>query len=505
MLRVQVKLRAHICNIYVKHTNAWIEKVVRLHTTDESDRSTQEGTMASQEEYDVVVVGGGAAGIAAALAAAQQGRKTVLIEAGPGVGGELVSGLPVDSCVNARGEWIAGGVATQLFDACAALGGYIGPVFDWRTMYAVCVDPELFRLAIISTLSKAGVTLRLYTSVVEVVTVADTVRGVITLAKGERKLIIGDAFVDCSGDGVLAVLAGSPFEKGGEKGELQPVSLVFRIGNVDFERYLNFVKDNPEEFTLGENPIIGKTPAECAVEAYRSGLPHVALSSTGSLLGGAIESGEMFPSTFVFTWPTSLARREVGLNTTRVAGIDATNAAELSAVLTTLSEQVLTCLRFCKTRLPGFEDSYLSSVASHVGTRETRRIMGEYVLTVDDVVHGRKREDGIAKGSHHVDVHGAGVDQLRIPIDNGGSYDIPFATLIPLGLANVLIAGRCISSTREANGSARVMGVCLSTGQAAGVAAAEVSRLSLKDVRDIDVVELRDRLRSVGAVLEGTA
>jgi glycine/D-amino acid oxidase-like deaminating enzyme len=462
--------------------------------------------VASYERFDVVVVGAGAAGVAAALAAAKSGMRVALVDAGPGVGGELVSGLPIDACVNPRGEWIVGGAPRQLFEACAKLGGYIGPVADGRLMYAVCFDPELMRLAIIDELARAGVVLRLYSPVTDVVHDDEgRVEAVICLARGRSTVLAASTFIDCSGDGDVAVMAGASSEHGGDNGALQPVSLIYRVANVDFDAYLTFLRDHPEEFLLAESPAFSDSPAQCAQIVYDAGLPHMALSAGGSLLGGAIERGEMFPSTFIFTWPTSVARREVGVNTTRVAGVDGVRSRDLSAALSQLGGQVSTSLRFCRNYLPGFADAQLSGLAPRVGIRETRRIVGEATLDVDDVLQAKKRDDGVAKGCHHVDVHGSGTAQQRVPVAGGGSYDIPYGCLIPRGLSNVLMAGRCLSSTREANGSARVMGTCMATGQAAGLAAAETVARSLPDVRELPVQDLRARLRETGAVIDGTA
>jgi len=458
----------------------------------------------SHRHYDVVVVGGGAAGIAAALGAAKNGARTLLIERAPFVGGELLSGLPIDGCLNARGEWIVGGVTRELLDACAPLGGYIGEVFDWRLNYGVCFDPEIIKLVIIEALAKQNVTLLLQTFAESVVMRADSVSGIVVRNKSGRHLVTARQFVDCSGDGDIAVWAGAPWEKGSAQGELQPVSLVFRMGNVNYGQYLTFMRDNPEQFTLAENPVIEKTPAECAAAVQEKGLPFCVLDARSSLLGSAIEKGEMFPSTGIFMWPTSLVRREVGLNATRLAGIDATDAGALSGALATLTQQVEMCRRFLVERAPGFGDAHLSGVAPRIGVRETRRVLGEYVLTGDDVLQGRKFEDGIAKGSHHIDLHGSGKDQQRIPVQDGRSYDIPYRALIPRNLRNLLVAGRCFSSTREANGSARVMGPCLSMGEAAGTAAALCTALGIEDVRALNTDNLRRQLKAQGAIVDGT-
>ncbi len=454
--------------------------------------------------YDVVVVGAGSAGVTAALAAARNGARTLLLESGPMVGGELISGLPIDGALNARGEWIVGGIMRDLLEKSGELGGYVGPVFDWRLNWGVCFDPEILKIVLIEELAKQGVTTLLYTLAEDVVMKDNRLEGIIAVNKNGRTLITADVFIDCSGDGDLAITAGADFKQGGAAGETQPVSLVFRLGNVDYTEYLSFMRDNPDQFILAENPIITRSRAECAAAVADEGLPFSVLDASGKLMNAAIEEGRMFETTAVYMWPTSLQRREVGLNTTRVAKIDATNMDALSTALSTLTTQVRQCTTFLQNDIPGFGDSHISGVAPRVGIRETRRIVGEYELSTDDVLEGRKSDHGIAKGAHHVDLHGSGRDQERIPVRDGRSYDIPFECLIPKRLSNVLVAGRCFSSSREANGSARVMGPCMAMGEAAGTAAVMMTSNGSRDTRDVSVADLRDNLKAHGAIVDGT-
>lgn len=228
------------------------------------------------------------------------------------------------------------------------------------------------------------------------------------------------------------------------------------------------------------------------------------LAPNGPLLTNAIASGEMFPTALIMIQPTSAARREVCINATRVANLNALNTRALSGAMIDLLNQVETCVRFLKKNVPGFENAQLSAVAPRVGVRETRRILGEYVLTGDDVASGRKFADGVAKGCHHIDIHQDGSKQVRIPIASGGSYDIPFRSLLPLGLRNVLVAGRCLSADRAAQGSARVMGGCLAMGQATGTAAAMYAAEKLDDMRRLEIGRMRDRLKQQGAIIDGT-
>lgn len=453
---------------------------------------------------DVMVVGSGPAGVAAACAAADNGANVTLVEAHPFPGGELVSGLPVDGCLNARGEWLVGGPAQALFQGCRRRGGYIGPLFDWRLNWGVCIDPVAMRLAIVEELTYRRVRLMLG-SIVHGAAVRDRCITTIDVVQRQGRVqLAADVFVDTSGDGALAVLAGAEYEQP-EADALQPVSLTFRVGNVDMPTLMTFIRDHPEEFMLAESPVIAKSPAECARALYDAGLPFVPLSAKGRVLGEAIAIGAVAPCTAVFMWPTSLARREVGLNMTRLAGIDATDNAAWSAALPELARQVEKGVAFLRASVPGFADAVLADTAYNVGIRETRRISGEAVLSDAAVREARRCDDGIARGAHHIDIHSSGTVQTRIPVRGGGSYDIPFGCLIPCGFRNLLVAGRCLSSTRPANGSCRVMGTCLATGQAAGTAAGMLAVEQIPDPRQLDVAVLRARLKAQGAVLDGAA
>lgn len=457
------------------------------------------------DHYDVIIIGAGPTGVTAALGAARHGASVLLIESGPTIGGNATSGLPILGCCNSRGQWVVGGAARRLFDACDRLDGYIGAICDWRTLYGVCVSPDILRLVMTEQLAAAGVRLLLYSFVEAVTTDGGQVVSLAVFNKKGVRHVRGRFIVDTSGDADVAAMAGASFDHGGENGEFQPVSLVFRLSHVDFDAALSFVRDHPEEVLLAENPVFNKTPVEAARALYDAGYPYFALAAKGKLLGAAINAERMFPCTAVFMWPTSMRLREIGLNTTRVANIDATDPANLSSVLTVLSQQVMTAVRFMKREVPGFADAELAGVAPQIGVRETRRIIGEYELQTSDVLEGRKFDDGIAKGAHHVDIHGAGTYQKRIPVKDGQSYDIPYGCLIPKGLGNLLVAGRSLSSTREANGSARVMGTCMATGEAAGTAAALAVRERIGDARAIPIALLRQTLETQGAILQGTA
>ena len=162
------------------------------------------------------------------------------------------------------------------------------------------------------------------------------------------------------------------------------------------------------------------------------------------------------------------------MNVTRIAGIDCSHDPAVSETLPLLAEQVACTAAFFRQEVPGFAGASISHIFHKCGVRESGRIDGEAVLRQDDVISAASFSDAVAQGCHHVDIHGSGTAQVRIPVRDGLAYDIPRGALCPKGLKNVFAAGRCISSDRGANGSARVMGTCISTGQAAARLAAEV-------------------------------
>lgn len=464
-------------------------------------------TATATRDHDVVVLGAGASGIAAAIATARAGLRTLLVDAGPMPGGELISGMAIDGALNGQGEWILGGVGRDILAECERLGGYIGPLNDHRLIWYVCLDPEVMKLAIVRTLARAGVELMLHTTATHVSREGNRVTALHVRNKQGLLSLRAPYFLDCSGDADIVKAAGGKVLKGGASGELQPVSLMFRMAGVDTQQLLAFQREHVESFALGESDAIrrGRSDPELAQAAIAQGEPSVFIKGNGPILSDAIARGEMYPTALIMIQPTSRQRREVCLNTTRVGGIDGTQTSDVSKSLTTLTDQVWQCSEFMRKNIAGFGNAVFSGIATRVGIRETVRVEGLRTLSEDDVLQARKFDDGVAKGSHHVDIHQSGTGQVRIPVKDGGSYDIPWGCLVPAGVANVAVAGRILSADRGAHGSARVMGPCLGMGQAIGTAAAMLhARRGSQGFADVEVGDLRARLRADGAVLDGT-
>lgn len=459
--------------------------------------------LTDDKKNKVLVVGGGIAGISAALSAAKRGAHVLLISSEGNVGGDACTGMPILGTYSSGGEKCVGGILDELLEICKQIsGGYIGPVCDFRTVYGLCVNPEAMRLAILLLLKKYNVDLLLNSIVSDVEANNGTVKAVnVVCGNGEKRIIECRNIIDATGSGNIVKMVGGKVLYGDENGNMQPVSLIFRMAGVSFKCLLEFIKEHPEEALLAENPVLEKDRKKAAQLLYQNGFPYVALSAGGQLLGKAITTSEMYPCTAMFMTPSLMQTGEICINSTRIANLNALEPDIASKAVLDLAEQLKTAIRFLNQRVPGFENAVLSSVASRLGVRETGRIVGEYELKQDDVIHGEKFSSAIGQGTHHVDIHGAGVSQVRIPVENGAAYDIPFECLLPQGVKNVIVAGRCISSDRGANGSVRVMGSCMVTGQAAGLASAIATEQGIEDFRDIDIEHLRENLREQGVIL----
>ncbi|MGC9317859.1 MAG: FAD-dependent oxidoreductase [Armatimonadota bacterium] len=412
-------------------------------------------------EAEVVVVGGGPGGLCAAVAAAEEGADTLLIERYGFLGGMATAGL-----VNPFMTWHAGGtpIIRGLFERIIERlddhGGWAGP------RQGSAFDVELFKLVADDLCAEAGVRLRLHTMLADAESQDGRVSRIATLSKSGLQQIGGQVFIDATGDGDLAAWAGAEVEIGREEdGLCQPMTLCFRMVNVDLER----------------------VPPRAEIT---------------KLYDAAKQRGEIDnPRENVLFFFTT-HENEVHFNTTRIVKHDATDAEDMTDAELEGRRQVREMVRFLVREVPGFEDAWLQEIAPQIGVRESRRVRGDYVLTTEDVLAARKFDDGVARGSYCVDIHnpaGTGTVIRRLP--PGESYDIPYRCLTPRGLDNLLIAARCVSCDHGAHSSLRVMPIVMAIGEAAGCAA----RMALEagNVRGVAAGELRRRLHERGASIHG--
>lgn len=451
----------------------------------------------------VVVVGGGTAGTVAAVAAGRLGTRTILVESAGCLGGTSTSGL-MNSYVtfhDSKERQAVRGIAQEIVDRLSGMGYCIGHIPDrigecyTKTLF----DSEALKYILMQMVLDAGVEILLHTYFVDAAVTEDgRVKGIIVENKSGRQLIIGDTFVDATGDGDVAVAAGALYEKESRE-ELQPITLMFRIGNVDMSEFLNYVREHPAEFGVARG-LEDMEREEIGTLDLRHFLPFTSsIDPNGPLVGVSPEQ------TWFVISKRDMERGCVSVNSTRVDNADGTDAKDLTRAEIIARRQAVGLVDLFRRTLPGFERSYLLETASQIGVRETRRIVGDYIITREDILQARVFEDRIAKGCTPIDLHGgakSGGKNFWVKTEETGIewYDIPYRCLLPRGIENLLVAGRCISSTHEAQAAVRMMPVCMATGQAAGTAAALSVQRGVEP-RKLDIHLLQDKLAKAGQII----
>ena len=453
------------------------------------------------EEVDVVVAGGGLTGVIAAISAARNGAKTLLVESNGFLGGIAALGIPIQGFHDDSNKQIVGGIPWEFIERLIKEGASPGPFFFDSEECAggslIKYDHFKLRNIVSDMVSEAGVTLLLHTMAVAPIQDGNKIRGIVIESKSGRQAILTKAVIDTSGDGDIAAHAGAEFEKGNAQGFLQPVTVIFRISNVDMREFLGDVDKHPEKYLL-------KDPNPNYWEKYRKG-ERKGINGLKKLCEEAKVRGDYDMPNPLVAIACLPQEGEVIVNMAHVKLVDVTDTKDLTKAEITGNNYVWKTMNFLRKYVKGFKNARVSDVAPFIGIRETRRIIGEYTLNENDMLACKKFGDRIARGARGVDIHDPTPDSsqscrsmyMRFP----KGYYIPYRCLVPKKLENILVAGRCISVSYRAFGSTRVMAQCMATGQAAGTAAA----LSIKEnstVRKINIDKLQDRLRKDKAIID---
>lgn len=437
-------------------------------------------------ESDVLVVGGGLAGLGAALGAAWAGAKVILAERYGFLGGNATAALvmpftasytehPTQEQLAATtlfptdhgpGEPVVTGVYRKLINRLVKSGGVIPP--SLKTGYMIPFDPEIFKLVMLELMDEAGVHILLHALASD--TVGDQgERGVVFETKSGPIVIKAQVIVDCTGDGDVAARAGARYEIGRDQdGLVQPMTLMFRMAEFEREAFKVYVKEHPDQW--------------------------YGVHGLWDLIRKATDAGELELQREDILFFATPHEREVIVNSTRVTRMLGIDVWDLTYAEWESRRQMRQITAFLRRYVPGFEKAYIAQSGVHIGVRETRRILGDYQLTTDDVLSARKFPDVIARCAYPIDIHnpeGKGTKFKRLP--PGEAYDIPLRCLLPQGVEGILVAGRCISGTHEAHASYRVMPTSMATGQAAGVCAAFAS-LRGKATRAVPILNIQQEL-----------
>ncbi|MCC3371967.1 FAD-dependent oxidoreductase [Cohnella sp. REN36] len=441
-------------------------------------------------DADIVVCGGGPAGVNAAIAAGRTGARTMLIERYGFIGGMSTAALvyPWMTFHTLSGKQVIKGIAQEIVDRLMAMGGSPGHLRDTVgfTNTLTPYHPEMYKVLAVDMLKEAGVKLMLHSFMDEVRTADGEIEAIQLATKSGKIRVQGKLFVDATGDADLAYQAGAPCLVGrGGDNLTQPMTMKFRMRGVDLQKVKQYMIDHPDEF-------YHKTPFDELTHLPLSGIQGFKKHWQNANLPINREQVLMF---------TGPAEDEVLVNTTRVQGLNGLEVEDLTEAEELGRKQVLMVAAFMTANLPGFENASISNVGAQIGIRETRRIEGAYTLQADDVIQGRRFDDVVARSGYPIDIHdpsGKGVTAAWVQGD--GAYDIPYRCLLPRKVRNLLVAGRCISTSHEALATTRLTPSCMATGQAAGTAAGLAVRQGVSPA-ELDVVLLQRELVAGGAVL----
>lgn len=423
---------------------------------------------------DVVVAGAGIAGISAAVKAAREGAKVILIEQYGFPGGMSTAGMVSPFMKHSiDNEVLVRGIFEELELEMRILGGMIDNGF-----YA-----SAFRSAAFKLLKDANVKILLHSLITKVNREGNNIKSINIILFGEKIEIYGKVFIDTTGDAQIVYAGNFPWVKGDEEtGKLQALTLFFRMGGIDFNQALEFVKNNKEDFfswmtyDFDLNKII-------SVAGYFS------------IVKKAINEKRLTEDINYIFYTTLPNSGEASFNTSNILSLDGSTSFDLTKAELIGREQVWQVVRLLQSDVPGFENSYLIETAVQVGVRETRRAIGDYIISEEDILECKKFDDAIARGCYGIDIHGQKDEQSRLDeMPENDFYEIPIRSLIVRDADNLLVAGRCLSATRKAHGALRIMPTSAAMGEACGALAALAVK-NVQSIRQVPIKQLQEKIK----------
>lgn len=444
-------------------------------------------------KYDVIIAGAGPSGMAAALSAARNNAKVLIVEKHGFLGGMNTAGMVGPLMTFHSGDsQIVKGIAQEIVDKLILKGGCLGHIPDPIGVVSTItpIEPELLKQLYFELIcQEPNITVLLHTFISGVEKSENKVTHITCVNKSGTVQYEAKFFIDATGDGDVAAYAKAKFEEGRKTDDLcQPMTMMFKLGGVDFDKIREYIKANPEQFILGENIDLSK---------------YVAISGYFDIVTQAKENNDfniMRDRVLLFQ---GVNPGEAFVNMTRIIKLNGTNANDLTQAEVMAHKQIDEIVSFFKKYIDGFDKSYLIQSASTIGVRETRRFKCKYMLSLDDVLEGKDFEDGIAACAFPVDIHDPkGSDLNWIRTNKNSYYTIPYRTMLLNNIDNILVTGRCIGASHEAMSSLRVSPTAMALGEAAGAAAALAIKEQQTSLHNVDVKVLREVLKAQGAIVD---
>ena len=446
-------------------------------------------------QYDVCVVGGGPGGISAALSAARNGAKVLLVEQNGYMGGNLVIGLPLLGYLDKDGRTVTAGIAQELVDALAERNATFGhrwcPMHNSVTIY----DHEQLKIILLEKLMEANVDMLLHAHVEKVNVDCGKIKDIIVSGKGWEIEVQAKVYIDGTGDGDVAYLAGCRYEKGANNcGKLQPPTLMCKVADVDVSKLHDYIEKDPEQMVLSDTTEV--YPGYDA--AFFRESPNHVIVGMRKMFTELREKGELPVARDTLICINGFVNGEVHLNCTRHAGIDGSDVLDLTRAEVEAHLQIPKLIECLRKYMPGFENARLVQIYPFLGVRETRRFSGIKTLCEKDILEGVIHEDSIGLGSYIIDIHdGAGLSTIvkKIP-----PYGIPYGVTVSKDVDNLMFAGRCASLDSVVMSSARVMTTMMVIGQAAGLGAAMAAKDDILPA-EVDVSAMQKNLVEAGVLM----
>lgn len=447
--------------------------------------------------YDVAVIGGGPAGLATAITAAREGKKVLLADKNGFLGGNLTIGLPLLGFLDENGNQCISGFAEELVQRLQERNACYGIRVCPKHNSVANVDAEAVKILAFEMCREAGVEILLHVEAVDASVENGKLKTVTLYGKCNRIVVSADIFVDCTGDGDVACLAGCSFEKGrGEEQEMMPPTVMCTIEGVNDKALLDYVAEHPDEMKPMSSTIETKPGYDADYFRADPNYVFVGMTQLWSKLKAQgicpVERGNMIVI-------NGIHEGQMYVNTTRLLYVDGTDILDLTRGEIEGHLQLHKLVETFRKYVPGFENCYISSIAPNIGIRETRRMKGLQCVTLEQALDGAIPEDSICLSGYTIDIHynnaqGTLFKKLKRP------FGIPYGCLVSAELSNLMFAGRCISVDDHVVGSTRVMVCCMAMGQAAGLAASMALENNQAPAA-VDVTQLREKLLAQKAIL----